>query len=311
VDNLTHTLSAVVMSRAGLNRLTPRATLLLAIAANAADLDVLASIAGPNAYLQYHRGPSHSLVAIPLVALALTAVFRLFIRGKFAWGGAYLVALAGYASNPIFDLANSYGVRLLWPFSGRWIHADLLAIFDVWIWALLLMGLIAPWFSRMVSAEIGAKAGSGRGAAILVLCAIGIYSGGMYLVHERAVAVLESRLYQGEVPLRVAAMPSPVNPMRWTGLVEGPHFVEVHRGVNPFQNFDPAGGRVFYKPEHGPEIATASATEPFRIFLDWAQWPLWRVIPDVDPDKAPTVELLDLRFGEPGNTPFQVSTRLQ
>ncbi|HSW48892.1 MAG TPA: metal-dependent hydrolase [Bryobacteraceae bacterium] len=311
MDNLTHTLSAVVMSRAGLNRLSPHATLILAVAVNVPDLDVLAWVAGPSAYLQYHRGPSHSLVAMPLVALAVTIVFWLFKRRKLPFAGAYVVALIGVASNPIFDLANSYGVRLLWPFSGRWIHADFLAIFDVWIWALLLAALIAPWFSRLVSAEIGATAGTGRGAAVFALCAIGAYSGGMYLVHERAVAVLESHLYQGEVPLRVAALPSPVNPLRWTGLVEGTHFVEVHPGVSPFQEFDPTGGRVFYKPAPGPEIAKARATKPFRVFLDWAQWPLWRVIPDADPDKEPTVELMDLRFGEPGNTPFRVSTRLQ
>ncbi len=299
------------MSRAGLNRLSPQATLILAVAANVPDLDVVATVAGSGAYLHYHRGPSHSLVAMPLVALAVTLVFWLFKRSKPAFGGTYVVALIGVASNPIFDLANNYGVRLLWPFTSRWIHADFLAIFDVWIWALLLAGLIAPWFSRMVSAEIGAKTGTGRGAAVFALCAIAAYSGAKFLAHERAVAVLESHLYQGEVPLRVAAMPSPVNPLAWTGLVEGAHFFEVHPGLNPFQDFDPSAGRVFYKPPPGPEIERARATKPFRVFLEWAQWPLWRVTPDADPDKEPTVELLDLRFGDPGSTPFRVSTRLQ
>jgi len=241
----------------------------------------------------------------------VAAVVWLFKRKKFAWRGAYAVALIGVASNPIFDLANSYGVRLLWPFSDRWVNADFLAIFDVWIWLLLLLGLFAPWLSRLVSSEIGAKTTPGRGAAICVLCLIGAYGCGRYLLHERAIAVLDSHLYQGEVPLRVAAMPAPVNPLRWVGLVEGGSFVEVHPELNLLGDFNPAAGRVYFKPERGPEIARASQMEPFRVFLGWAQWPLWRVIPPSDPEGEATVELLDLRFGDPANSPFKVSTRLQ
>jgi inner membrane protein len=300
-----------MMSRAGLNRLSPHATLLLVVAANAPDLDVLAAVTGSDAYLRYHRGPSHSLVAVPVLALMVTAFIWLLKRRRFPWSQAYAVSLVGVASNPIFDLANSYGVRLLWPFSDRWFNADFLAIFDVWILVLLLLGMIAPWLSRMVSSEIGAKASPGRGTAIFVLCLVGALCCGRYLLHERAVAVLDSHLYEGEVPLRVAAMPSPGNPLRWVGLVEGSHFVAVYPEVDPLGDFDPAKGRVFYKPPPTPEIARARQTKPFRVFLEWAQWPLWRVIPGADPQNGVTVELSDLRFGDPPNSPFRVSTRLQ
>src|SRR5512139_3029280 len=134
MDNITHSLAAVVLSRAGLNRLSLHATLLLVIGANAPDLDVLASFVGPDAYLRYHRGASHSLVAMPLIALAVVGVIGLFRRTGFRWGGAYLAALIGVASNPVLDLATSYGARILWPFSNQWFNADFLAIFDVWIW---------------------------------------------------------------------------------------------------------------------------------------------------------------------------------
>jgi hypothetical protein len=214
----------------------------------------------------------------------------------------------GVASNPIFDLANSYGVRLLWPFSSQWISADLVAVFDVWIWGLLLMGLVAPWLSRLVSSEIGAQASSGRGTAIFVLCLAGVYCAGRYMLHDRAVAVLDSRLYEGEVPVRVAAMPEPFNPLHWTGLVEGSRFMARYPGMNPLGNFDPAEGRVYYKPEPGPEIARARQMERFRSFLGWAQWPLWRTVPSAGKEGGVVVELSDLRFGEPWNSPMKVTT---
>ena len=43
MDNLTHTLTGVLLARAGLNRLTPRAMLIVIIAANVPDFDVVQS----------------------------------------------------------------------------------------------------------------------------------------------------------------------------------------------------------------------------------------------------------------------------
>ena len=310
MDNITHTLGAILLSRAGLNRLSPRATWLLVAAANVPDLDMLATLAGPGIAIRTHRGPLHSLVALPLVALLVTMAIWLVRRKDFAWGRAYAVALAGAASNPIFDLANAYGVRILWPFSGRWFHADFLPIIDPWIWLLLLVGLVAPWLSRLVSSEMGAKPGSGRGAAILVLSLISAYCFGRYLLHERAVAVLDSHMYQGEIAVRVAALPDLASPFRWTGLVEGEGFIEELPEVNLLEDFNPTAGVVYYKPPPGPEVARARETALFRAFLDFAQWPVWRVAPLTGPEGGVTVELTDLRFGAPGHSRFGVTARL-
>ncbi len=301
MDNLTHTLSAIVLSRAGLNRLSPHAAWLLVAGANAADLDVISGLAGQAAYLQYHRGPTHSLAAIPVLALLVTVLVRLFRRRGFVWGKAYFVALIGAASNPLLDLANSYGVRILWPFSNRWVNFDFLAIFDVWIWLLLAAGIAVPWLLRTVSREIGAEAGSGQGMALFVLCLVAVYGGAKYVLHERAVAVLDARMYQGQVPLRVAAMPAPVNPFRWVGLVEGRGFTEMHAGLNLLQEFDPSSGQIYYRPEWTPR------SEPFLSFLRFAQWPVWRLAPAPEPEGAMQATLTDVRFGPPGGSPFSVT----
>ena len=59
VDNLTHTLSAVAISHAGLNRKTRFATLAVVVAANLPDIDAVTLVKGTAAYLHYHRGITH------------------------------------------------------------------------------------------------------------------------------------------------------------------------------------------------------------------------------------------------------------
>ena len=304
MDNLTHTLTGLVLSRAGLNRISPHATLLLVVAVNVADLDMAAALAGPAAYLHYHRGPSHSLVAMPLLALLVVALVRLLVRKRFSWPRACLVSLIGVASNPLFDYANTYGVKLLWPFSAQWMHADFIPILDPWILVLLAGAFLVPWFSGLVSSDIGAKKGTGRGTAVFVLCVIALYGFGRYLLHDRAVAMLDSRLYQGQAPLRVGAFPTLGNPFRWTGVVEGREFFQVLPDLNLREEFDPSAGAVYYKPEARPEIDKARDTESFRVFLEFSQWTLWRVAPVSDPENGVQVEALDLRFGTPDQPHF-------
>ena len=69
MDPLTHTLTGLALSRAGLNRRSAYATPILMLAASAPDIDILAWLAGPAAYLHYHRHLPHAFVAIPFLAL--------------------------------------------------------------------------------------------------------------------------------------------------------------------------------------------------------------------------------------------------
>ena len=79
MDNLTHTLTGVMLARAGLNRFVPRATLLLAIAANAPDVDIVSWFGGPLTYLRYHRGWTHTCLLLPVMAL-LPALLVFFLE---------------------------------------------------------------------------------------------------------------------------------------------------------------------------------------------------------------------------------------
>ncbi len=310
MDALTHTLFAVMLGRVGLNRLAPHSTALLVVAANLPDVDVLARAGGHAAWLRYYRGPAHALLFLPVVALLATMLTRLVSRKGFSWWRAYCVALIGAVGSTLLDTATVQGDRLLWPFSNTWFGAGLMSSFDVWVWLILLGALAIPWFSRLVSSEMGARSSTGRGAAVFALCLLGAYGFGRYLLHQRALAVLDSRMYQNEIPLRTTALPTPYNPFRWIGLVEGHGFIGRYADVNPAGEFDPGDGTIFYKPEAGGEIARARQTEAFRSVLVFVEWPLWTVSPVAEPEMGSEVRLIDLRFGTPQDPAVSASAIL-
>src|ERR1035441_806729 len=70
MEPITHFLTGACIGRAGLNRKTAYATLAAVLAAEAADIDILWSFAGPVEELKHHRGITHTFVAAPLVAAA-------------------------------------------------------------------------------------------------------------------------------------------------------------------------------------------------------------------------------------------------
>ena len=115
MDNLTHSLTGLLLSRAGLNRFYPRATLVLIVSANIPDIDVLAIARGPLYYFEQHRGITHSLAALPVMALLSALVGCAFGRTMRGWLAAWGLAIIGVASHLLLDWTNIYGIRLLFP----------------------------------------------------------------------------------------------------------------------------------------------------------------------------------------------------
>jgi inner membrane protein len=304
MDPLTHSATGLFLGRAGLNRFSPQATWILVLAANAPDIDIVTLAGGQLNYLNYHRHLTHSLAAWPLMALLPVLAVRLFTRKPFQWLGAYAISLLAVASHLLLDYTNVYGIRLLLPFSARWFRLDLTSVVDLWIWTVLLLGLAGPAVARLVNSEIGARTRSaGRGSAIFALLFLALYNAGRGVLHARAVAILDSRVYAGAPPQRVAALPGPVNPLAWRGLVESREFYSVV-DFNLWEEFDPSRAAIFYKAETGAVIQAANNSPAFRDFFKFAQFPLERTMPLADPEGATRVEATDMRFGTPGEPGF-------
>ncbi|HEX7359040.1 MAG TPA: metal-dependent hydrolase [Bryobacteraceae bacterium] len=299
MDNLTHSLTGLVLARAGLNRFSPCATMLLLISANIPDIDIVALGWGPMRYFEFHRGYTHSLVGLPVMALLSVLLTAALCRRKLPWFRAWLICLAGVASHLLLDWTNDYGIRLLLPFSSRWFALDLNSLVDVVILCALAIAAIWPLFARLVGSEIGErkKRPAGRRLAIAALVFVVLFDGGRAVLHARAEAQLWSRLYQNVLPVRTAALPNPLNPFRWRGIVETPNAYRV-LSVNTFGELHPDSAVVFYQPFPSPALRSAKATAPFRHFLAFARFPVW----SIEPGK---IAVTDLRFGTPEHSSFR------
>ena len=143
MDNLTHSLVGLVAAKAGLERVSPAATALCVIAANAPDSDILATFGGRWFYLHHHRGITHSIVGTLALALLIPVFFWLGdyliqrIRKRPStvnFRGLLIASLIVSATHPLLDWTNNYGLRPLLPWSGQWYYGDLVFIIDPFIW---------------------------------------------------------------------------------------------------------------------------------------------------------------------------------
>jgi inner membrane protein len=164
VDPVTHSLAGAALSRAGLHRATPLATATLVLAANIPDIDLAAALIGPYTSLALRRGTTHGPLALLLLPLLVTAIILLHDRYRRRRRqpdaprarALPVLALAGLGvlTHQALDWLNSYGIRLLAPFSDRWFYGDSLFIIDPWVW-LVLAGPLVIHYSGNWRARTG------------------------------------------------------------------------------------------------------------------------------------------------------------
>ncbi|HEY2964368.1 MAG TPA: metal-dependent hydrolase [Pyrinomonadaceae bacterium] len=147
MDNLTHSLVGLTAAKAGLERLSPGATALCILAANAPDSDIVVLLFGDRwDFLQHHRGITHSLVGTAFLALLLPLLFygvdRLWARirqraPQTNLRGLLIASFIVSATHPLLDWTNNYGIRFLLPWNPRWFYGDLVFIVDPFLWLIL------------------------------------------------------------------------------------------------------------------------------------------------------------------------------
>jgi inner membrane protein len=316
MDNLTHTLVGLMLARAS-TRADPsgdpsgnrtHTTGMMMIAANIPDVDAVSMLGGGLTYIEYHRSYTHSLAFAPLMALIapllIFAIFRTRITAR-----TYALSLAGVLSHLLLDWTNVYGIRLFLPFSSRVLRLDITDVIDPWIWLMLLLAVAAPALARLVNAEIRSqpvsRSGPGpkRGWACFALAMLLLYEGARYIAHDRALAIMGARLFNGEVPRRLTAAPARFNPLRWRGIAECEGFVDLVP-VNLNEPFDPAAGEIDYSASPSPAIDAARATHAFQVFGRFSQVQFWRTTPLPE---GTLVQLIDLRFGTPRDPGFEAA----
>jgi inner membrane protein len=126
----------------------------MVIGANLPVSDAIVYLTGGGATgLAFRRGWTHGVLAMVVLPVILAAVMtwvgRTLVRrrdrrgrpsGRRSFRPSFVVAAISIWTHPLFDLLNTYGVRLLMPFSSRWFYGDTLFIIDPWVWIALGLG---------------------------------------------------------------------------------------------------------------------------------------------------------------------------
>ena len=272
MDNLTHSLVGALLGQAGLKRLSGRAMSTLVIAANIPDIDALTTVLGTES-LAVRRGITHGPIALLLLPLLLAALILAWNRlrplqndAPVQAGSLLLLAYIGTLSHPALDWLNSYGIRLLEPFSSRWFYGDTLFIIDVWVWVALIAGFV-------ISRRLEKRGRPGwRRPAFAALSAIAIYIAANGLISARAESLALGKLKAGGIqPAMVVANPQPFafwsRRMLWR-----------NDRVHGAGHFDLLGSLQLERASPNnladPSLAASLDRPDVRAFLFWSRMPI-------------------------------------
>lgn len=304
MDNVTHTLTGIALAQAGLGRKTRFSMLALIIASNAPDIDVLAAPHRGIAYLKYHRGITHSLIGLTVLAAIVAAVIYALGRhrppGKdspplsLKW--LFLVCWIGTACHVFMDFTNAYGIRPFLPFSGRWFALDLMPLVGPWLLAVLILGLCVPAVLRLFTEEVGARHGASRAirnGAIFSLVAMLAIWGLRGFSHQRALGLLGARTYGQRNATELGAFPTALDPFAWHGVAETPDAYYLTDVNTLSANLPEESATMLRKPPPSPALSAAQATSAASVFLNFARFPYAAVFSETN---HTAVYIRDLRF---------------
>ncbi len=303
MDNLTHSLIGALIGQMGLKRKTGLAMPTLIIAANIPDIDAVAILLGGHQHLAIRRGITHGPIAMVVLPLLLWAIMLWFDRWQTLRGKrpekrlpvhkAWLLALAyiGCLSHPLFDWFNSYGIRLLEPFSSQWFYGDTIFIIDIWLWIALIAGV---WLSIRSERKNVSNWRIPAVGSFTAICAYILTNG---LITGRAEQLMTEAVEQKHniTPTLVVANPVPVQfwrrEMLWR---DGTRFGQgTYSAPNTVIVDDTVG---LHQMEGTPTKALAKSDLDGTAYLFWSRMPVVQMAGEGPNNK---LNISDQRFGNP------------
>lgn len=363
MEPVTHVLTGACLARAGFNRRAAYATLAMAVAAEFPDIDSLWAFRGPVEAFQHHRGITHTFLGVPFEAAIIVLlvygvhrwraaryanrvrpapvgdhvrVERPLTAAPVRWGLLYSFTIVALLSHLLLDYTNNYGLRPFYPFNPHWYAASIVFIFDPWIFALLLVGLLAPLLFRLVSSEVGARrqpfAGTGWPRAVLFLIVV-LWSV-RWIEHDRAMQLAMAQNLaappsesagasdaapQPNVPVtpiylaaaHALASPDMLSLFKWYTVTDFGPLYQLERVDSHSLTIEATEG-TYNKPDQSAAVIAAEKSRLGRAYLDWSPMPILIVDSSraaveqamVDADEAPpkggtVVTFHDPRFIRP------------
>ena len=295
MDNVCHSLAGAVIAQAGFARRLPRATLLAVVAANIPDVDAFAYVLGDPAFaVSFRRGWTHGLPALVMWIALLAAGFAWWqrarpraasARGAVPGEGsarAYLpLAAIAVCSHPALDWMNTYGVRVLMPFSDRWFYGDTLFIVAL----VLIASFGTGWFLSRRALRAGSA--HAEGPARVALTVVVAYLVAMKSMSAATLAAVRERLAPADAGPRGAMVaPRPASLFTRDVLVRRDSTYDHHtarwtlRGLelSPLEGRTPIGDAPALRP-------AVMANVDGERFLRWSRFPYFARL-DVTPPAA-------------------------
>lgn len=297
MDNVCHTLVGVAVAQAGFKQRTALATATAAIAANLPDIDVLV-FATDIPSVAFRRGITHGVPAQLLLPVACAAVMWAVARrrrsasapsGHFGW----LLALSyiGIFTHVFLDFLNSYGIRLLSPFSQQWFYGDAVFIVDPWLWLILGAGAFLARKGNVRPARVALAV-----ATLYVVAMLGSARAARTIVEDAWVA------RTGRPSRALMVGPVALTPFRKSVIVDaGDRYVE-----GTFTWFPT---RVTFadetrKNDDSEAVMTARQDPEVAGVLVWSRFPFWESRPLA---AGTEVRVRDMRFKRLGRGGFTAS----
>ena len=218
MDPLTHALSGALLARAtapsaqSSEHVLPLRTRILVgfLAAAFPDLDLALRLIDTLTYLNWHQGPTHSLVMLPVWAFLLSYVFSRLSRKQYSWKAFYWPICMGIAIHIAGDLITSYGLMLFAPFSTQRFSLPLVFVLDPWFSLIIIAGLL---FSLRFPLQ--------RVFSVCALVGLLCYVSFLWNLHERAMNV--GVIYAGSQAMKeveINVLPQPLSAFNWKIIIK-------------------------------------------------------------------------------------------
>ena len=326
MDPLTHTLVGANLSATRLGEKTRFATAALVVGANLPDVDGICYFIDQDLALYFRRGWTHGILALLILPLLQASVLKSLARfwpaedddggppADFKW--LLLLSTIAIWSHPALDWLNTYGMRWLMPFDGRWFYGDAVYIMDVCLWLILGLGylagqqatrsllttgsIIGAWILWMVWRRSPEHIGLvfviiivfgialvwkkpvrrpqlAQRLATIALVVASVYIGGRLLMNELTEsAVIRQFAQRGETATKVMVGPDRFNPLRWTVVARTGDVYRYGRYDWATRAFTLEPGQVPVWRD-SPEWRRAIQDPSVRGLVTWLRFPAYQV----------------------------------
>lgn len=112
------------------------------LGSQAPDIDTVLKLRNNAVYIRNHRGITHSVPAVLLWPIAITATILLFLP-EANWLHLWLWSFLAVFLHVFVDIFNAYGTQALRPFSNKWVALGVINTFDPFIFIAHCIGIVA------------------------------------------------------------------------------------------------------------------------------------------------------------------------